>query len=511
MFEAGRKDNSPLVRWPAGYARLQGNRTRWEWATTPQEHCGGRRVPFPQGKLLGGGSSVNSMVYIRGNRRDYDSWATQGNDLWSYDQVLPYFRKSEDNERFCDAFHATGGELGVSDQRAPSELTRLFVRAAQEVGIVHNPDFNGARQSGVGFFQVTQRKARRCSAAHAFVYPIMDRPNFSVDTEVRVTRVLVEKGRAVGVEYLRRGSRTPERLLARREVIVSSGSINSAKLLLLSGIGPADELEAHGIAAVHHLPGVGKNLQDHLDAFSCITLKQPISYTAQDKGLPAIRHGVEFLLFGTGAITSNVCEGGLFANTRGSEDWPDIQMHFIPAALPTHQPVKGHAVTLTAAYMRPQSRGEVTLASADPFDEPLIDPKFLSHPDDLQHNIDGVKLAREVLAAPAFSKVIREEAFPGKHVRTDAEIGEYVRQNAKTDFHPVGTCRMGEDEMAVVSQDLSVRGLEGLRVIDASVMPTIVTGNTNGPSIMIGERGADFILGRSLPRAAPAAPGLVAV
>jgi choline dehydrogenase len=380
-------------------------------------------------------------------------------------------------------------------------LTRLFVRAAQEAGVSHNPDFNGDRQSGVGFFQVTQRLARRCSAAHAFIYPILQRPNFSFDTQVRVTRVLVENGRAVGVEFRRKGSRQPERLMARREVIVSSGSINSAKLLLLSGIGPADEVRQHGITSVHHLPGVGKNLQDHLDAFSCITLKKPISYTAQDKGIAAMRHGIEFLLFGTGAITSNVCEGGLFANTRGSEDWPDIQMHFIPAALPTHQPVNGHAVTLTAAYMRPQSRGEVTLASSNPLDEPLIDPKFLSHPDDLQHNIDGVKLAREVLASSAFDKVRKEEVFPGKGARTDAAIADYIRENAKTDFHPVGTCKMGSDDMSVVGQDLRVHGLDALRVIDASVMPTLITGNTNAPSIMIGERGADFILGRALPPA----------
>jgi choline dehydrogenase-like flavoprotein len=509
LFEAGPKNDSILVRWPAGFARLQGANRRWEWETVPQPHCGGRRVPTPQGKMLGGSSAVNGMVYIRGNRRDYDRWAELGNDEWSYDRVLPYFRRSEDNERLYDAYHAIDGPLGVSDQRSPSPLSKLFVRAGQEIGIGFNADFNGERQSGVGLYQVTQRNGQRCSSAHAFLYPAMDRPNLQVCTEERVVRVLVENGKAIGVEYISNGGRAPQRMLATREVIVSAGAINSPKLLLLSGIGAADDLRKAGIACVHDLPGVGRNLHDHVDAYTCIRLTEPVSYTGQDRGLWALRHGVEYAMFGTGAITSNACESGLFANSMGDEDWPDVQLHFMPVALPTHQGVEGHAVTVLGSAMRPESRGAVRLASNNPFDEPLIDTNFLSEPGDLQHNINAVKIAREVMRASSFKRLYASEEYPGPQCRTDREIGEYVRRTAKTDYHPVGTCKMGQDDMAVVGQDLKVRGVDGLRVIDASIMPAIVSGNTNAPSIMIGEKGADAIRGTmiaaSLRQAAAAA------
>ncbi|MEI9402498.1 GMC family oxidoreductase [Mesorhizobium argentiipisi] len=498
MLEYGRRNNSALVRWPAGYAKLQGEKNRYEWMTVPQKHLQNRRIPTPQGKLLGGGSSVNSMVYIRGNRNDYDNWAELGNDRWSYADVLSYFRKSEDNERLDDEFHGVGGPLGVSDQRSPCDLTRMFLRAGQELGYRFNHDFNGTRQAGVGFLQVTQRNVRRCSAAHAFIYPAESRPNLKVMTGVRVTRVLVENGRAIAVEYAVPGSREPQVVRARREVVVSGGAINTPKILLLSGIGPADEIARHGLKPVHDLPGVGKNLQDHLSAFTGMRLNKPISYSGQDKGLRAIRHGIEFLMFGTGAITSCVVEGGLFMSTTGNDLWPDTQMHFIPAGLSMHKEIVGHGITLAAANLRPQSRGEVALASGDFRDEPLIDPKFLSEEPDLRRNIDGIKAARELLHTRAFSSVFQSEESPGPDIRTDKEIGKYVREVAKTDFHPVGTCKMGSDKMAVVDQDLKMHGLEGLRVIDASVMPAIISGNTNAASIMIGERGADAILGRRL-------------
>ena len=501
LLEAGGRGDSLLVRWPAGFARLQGPRWRWEWQTAPQAHLAGRRIPTPQGKVLGGGSAVNGMVYIRGNRRDYDHWAALGNPGWGYADVLPYFRRSEDNGRFVDAYHAVGGPLGVSDQRAPSELTRRFVRAGQEAGIAHNPDFNGARQSGVGFYQVTQRDGCRCSSAHAFLHPAMERPNLTVRTGVRVTRIVVAAGRAVGVEIAGRGGH--ERLMARGEVVVSAGGINSPKLLMLSGIGPADELSALGVAPVHDLPGVGRNLHDHVDAYTCIRLNRPVSYTGHDRGPMALRHGLEYLMFGSGAITSNACEGGLFMNSAGGEDWPDVQLHFMPTALTTHQPLDGHGVTVLGSSMRPKSRGSVRLASADPFDEPLIDPNLLSDPDDVAHNVAAVKIARDILAAPSFRDLNAGEAYPGPGCRNDADVADYVRRTAKTDYHPVGTCKMGSDPLAVVDQNLKVRGLEGLRVIDASIMPAIVSGNTNAPAIMIGERGADALRGRRLPPSAP--------
>jgi choline dehydrogenase len=501
LFEIGARNDSLLVNWPAGYSKLQGEKFRWEWMTVPQKHLDDRPMLFPQGKILGGGSSVNSMVYIRGNRRDYDAWADLGNEGWSYDDLLPYFKRSEDNERFCDGYHGIDGLLGVADQRYPIDLTRRFVRAAQEAGIAYAPDFNGAQQYGVGFYQVTQRNVRRSSSAIAFLYPAMSRKNLTVETNVRVTRIVLENGRAVGAEILRKGSNRLETVRARREVIVSGGAINSPKLLLLSGIGPADELRNRGVAPVLDLPGVGKNLQDHMDVYCCASLSEPMSYNGHDSGLKMIRHGIEFLMFGTGAVSSNVCEGGAFVSTTGDNDWPDIQMHFLPAFVIDHGRVKvdGHGMTLNTAYLRPESRGEVTLASSDPMDEPLIDPNYLSAPADLRHSIDGFRLAREILSQSSLASITKTEHLPGANVRTDAEIAAYIRQNGKTDFHPAGTCKMGRDAMSVVDADLKVKGIEGLRVIDASVMPTVVSGNTNAASIMIGERGSDAVLGKRLP------------
>ncbi|TIR32338.1 MAG: choline dehydrogenase [Mesorhizobium sp.] len=502
LLEAGAKNNSPLVRWPAGYARLQGSKVRWEWSTVPQKQLDNRALLFPQGKLLGGGSAVNSMVYIRGNRKDYDSWLEQGNEGWGYEDLLPYFRRSEDNERFADAFHGTDGPMGVSDQRFPIELTRKFVRAAQEAGFPYNEDFNGRSQHGVGYYQVTQRAVRRSSTAAAFIYPHRSRPNLTVVTKARVTKIGIRNGRAVSVDYILPGSTRPETVTATLEVVVSAGAINSPKLLMLSGVGPASHLKQLGIAPVADLP-VGQNLQDHMDVYCCVSLKEPVSYNGHDRAPMALWYGLQFLIFGSGPITSNVCEGGAFVSTNGEADWPDIQMHFLPAYVIDHGRVRvaGHGMTLNTAYLRPESRGRVTLASADPMAEPLIDPDYLSHPNDWRHSIQGFKLAREILNQPSFRKLYKAEHLPGKDVRTDEQIAAYIRQWAKTDFHPAGTCKMGNDETAVVDTNLKVRGVEGLRVIDASIMPTLVSGNTNAPSIMIGERGVDAILKRREPKA----------
>lgn len=497
VFEAGRRDDSLFVRWPAGFARLQTARHRWEWETVPQENCAGRRVPTPQGRLVGGGSAVNGMVYIRGTPRDYDGWAAAGATGWSYADVLPVFRRAEDNMRFADGFHGTGGPLGVSDQISPSPLTRLFVRAGQEAGFAFNPDFNGARQAGVGFYQVTQRNAQRCSAAHAYLYPALARPNVRLETQAQVTRILIEKGRAVGIEFRRAGAARPERLMAEREIILSAGAINTPKLLMLSGIGPADHLASLGIAPVHDLPGVGENLHDHVDAYVCVRLTEPVSYTGADSGVAALRHGLEYLLFRSGAVTSNACEGGLFASSDGNDDWPDIQLHFMPAMLPSHQTIGGHGVTVLCSALRPKSRGRLRLASADPAADPRIDTNFLADPDDLRVNIAALRVGRAVMAAPSFARLNGGEVFPGPDCDSDAALGDYVRRHAKTDFHPVGTCRMGTDALAVVAPDLRVHGLDGLRVADASIMPAIVSGNTNAPAIMIGERAAEFIRGRA--------------
>lgn len=492
VLEAGRDNASIFVRWPAGFARLQNDRHRWEWMTAPQAAADGRSVPMAQGKMVGGGSSVNGMVYIRGTRRDYDGWAARGNDQWAWDKVLPFFKASEDNSRLVDDFHGTGGPLGVSDQISPSPLSLMFVRAAQEAGLPYTPDFNGAQPAGAGLYQVTQRDAMRCSTAVAYLYPALARrKNLKLRANVQVSRVLFEGKRAIGVEVI--GPKGVERIMARREVILSAGSINTAKLMMLSGIGDAAELASHGIACHHELPGVGKNLHDHVDAYVCIRLTKPISYTGHEKGLNAALHGLEYLLFKSGPATSNACEGGAFASFDGDDDWPDLQFHFMPVALESHQGVDGHAVTLLCSYVRPKSRGEVRLASADPLAAPIVDPNFFSHPEDIAHNVRAIEIGRKILAAPAFAAVNGGEVFPGPGVTTPEEIARYVKDRAKTDYHPVGTCRMGDDAMAVVDQKLRVHGLEGLRVVDCSVMPDIVSGNTNAPAIMIGERGGAAI------------------
>ena len=500
LLEAGPKNDSFLVRWPAGYARLQGDKVRYEWFTVPQAELNSRRLLFPQGSILGGGSSVNSMVYIRGHRKDFDAWESFGNDGWSYADVLPYFMRSEDNERYSDRFHGIGGLLGVGDQRSPIDLTRRFLRAAQEQGTPYNPDFNGADQHGVGYYQVTQRNGKRSSSASAFIYPALQRSNLRVVTGAKVLRIVVEKGAAVGVEVVMPGAGSPEVIRANEEVVLSAGAVNSPKVLMLSGIGPADELRRHGIQVQHDLPGVGKNLQDHMDVYCCVRLNGPYSYNGQDRGLAAAKHALQYLMFGTGAISSNVCEGGAFVSTTGDNAWPDIQMHFLPAYVIDHGKVRvdGHGMTLNTAYLRPQSRGEVTLASKDPSLDPVIDPKYLSAPADWKHSIEGFKLAREILAQSSLKSISDVEYLPGQKVRTDKEIADYIRQWAKTDFHPAGTCKMGRDPMAVVDPALKVHGIARLRVADASIMPTVVSGNTNATSIMIGERGADAVLGRKL-------------
>ncbi len=500
VTEAGGTDNSPLIRWPAGYSRLSGERIRWEWQTVPQRHLDDRRLLFPQGKIIGGGSSVNSMVYIRGNARDYDHWRALGNSGWGYSDVLPYFKRSEDNERLRNAYHGVGGPLGVADQRGPINLTRIFIRAAQEAGVPYNDDFNGVSQYGVGLYQVTQRHGIRSSAT-VFLGKKGTRKNLSVLTRTRVTKILIEKGKAVGVELIRGDGARPETMRARREVIIASGAIGSPKLLMLSGIGAADDLRRLGITPLADLPGVGKNLQDHLDIYCCVRLNAPVSYNGQDRGLWALRHGLQYLLYGTGAITSNVCEGGAFVSTSGNAEWPDIQMHFLPAYVIDHGRVrvKGHGMTLNTAVLRPKSRGEIRLQSADPLLDPLIDPNYLAEPQDLKDGIEGFKIAREILAAPSFGKIFDGEHLPGAHVRTDAQIEDYVRQWSKTDFHPAGTCKMGSDKSSVVDTELKVHGISGLRVVDNSIMPTLVSGNTNAAALMIGERGADAILGRRLP------------
>lgn len=494
LLEAGSRDWNPFIHIPGGIAKLFGPRVNWRFFTVPQENLDHRRIWYPQGRTLGGSSSINSMVYIRGQREDYDGWAALGNDGWSYKEVLPYFRKAEDNERLANAYHAQGGPLWVSDQVGPHELSKAFVRACQSWGLPYNPDFNGETQYGCGFYQVTCRYGRRCSAAVAYLRPVMRRPNLSVITGARVTRILLENGRAVGVELA--NGRAKRSMRCRREVLVSSGAINSPRLLMLSGIGDPDDLTRLGIKVAAELKGVGQNLHDHLCTNVHMTLKKPISYDRQDEFPHSVLNGFQWLLYRNGPAASVVVEGAGFA-TSVAGGRPDMQIHIAPAMIVRggQTRLNGYGFTVNTTFLRPASRGSVRLQSADPNAEPLIDPHYHADAHDREMSLASIKAVREILAQPTIARYIKNERLPGPQAREPADIMAYVRQYACCDYHPVGTCRMGRDANAVVDPTLSVRGVAGLRVVDASIMPVLVSGNTNAPTIMIAEKAADLIRG----------------
>jgi choline dehydrogenase len=493
LIEAGGSDRSLMVRMPAGISKIS-NKANWQYDTAPQPAMNGRCMYWPRGKLLGGSSSINAMVYIRGQAADYDLWRQLGNAGWSYADVLPFFVQAERNERLDDAFHGRDGPLNVAERPYTNVLSEVFVEAAQQAGIARNPDFNGAVQAGCGLYQVTQKNGERWSAASAYLRPAATRANLTILTRALATRVLVERGRAVGVEYVRGGKRYTAR--AAQEVLLAGGAINSPQLLLLSGIGPAAELHAAGVTTLLDLPGVGKNLQDHLNVNIVQRTTRPVTLDGKQRGLPALALALEFLLFRTGPGTSNVAEAGAFVVSRRGAATPEIQYHFIPAQVVNHARTRldGHGVTLHACCLRPESRGEIRLGSADPLQPPVIDPRYLASEYDRKILIDGIRRGREIMAAPAFRPWLGEERFPGAAVQSDAEIDAFVRATAETEYHPVGTCKMGKDPMAVVDEQLRVRGIERLRVIDASIMPTIVSGNTNAPTIMIAEKAAAMLL-----------------
>ncbi len=505
LLEAGGPDRDRMIHRPAAFYRMTTGPYTWGYATAPLRQADGREMVFPQGRVLGGGSSINAMVYTRGNARDYDAWADEeGCTGWSYREVLPYFRRAEDNERLSDAYHGTGGPLGVSDLISPHPLSRAWVRAAQEAGIPYNADFNGARQEGSGLYQVTQRGARRCSAAVGYLRPAWKRRNLTVLTDCQATRIVVERGRAVGVAYVRYGREEVAR--ARAEVVVASGAVGSPKLLLLSGIGPADELAAVGVQPLLDLPGVGRNLQDHIDVYSIHELNGPLSYDKHTRPHKMLWAGLQYVTTRTGPVTSNLAEAGGFWWADPDVAAPDIQFHFLPGAgleagVP---PLAGYGCTLNSCHLRPRSRGQVRLKSADPFAAPEIDPNYWADPYDLEMSLRGLLWTREIASRPALARHIRREHLPGPDVRGREDLEAYARRFGKTDYHPVGTCKMGVDAMAVVDPQLRVRGIDGLRVADSSVMPRLISSNTNAASIMIGEKASDLILGNraSVPAAA---------
>jgi choline dehydrogenase-like flavoprotein len=492
LLEAGGRDLNPLIHIPIGFTKLTTPDVNWGYSTVPQPEMNNRDMWYPQGRTLGGSTSINAMIYIRGHRADYDDWEALGNDGWGYDGVLPYFKKSENNERLHNTWHGAGGDLNVTQQVQHNPLTKAFVRSCQEIGIPFNADVNGAEQDGVTLYDVTQRSARRESSATAFLKPARKRPNLTVKTRAMATKVLVENGKAIGLEY--RTKEALETVHANREVIVCGGAVNSPKLLMLSGIGPADELRSVGIDVVHNLPGVGKNFQDHMDVY--ITAETaPVSFNEEDRPLKAAWSTFEYLLFRTGPLTACVAEAGAFIRSSDEVRSPDIQIHCLPAYVIDHgrQRVRGHGITINTCNLRPHSIGSVKLKSPNPLDHPLIDPNFCGDPYDWKISVEGFKWGRKILAAESFQPLIKREYMPGSDAQTDEEIRQYIRQWSKTDYHPVGSCKMGHDEMAVVDTQLRVHGLEGLRVVDASIMPQLISGNTQAPSIMVGEKGAAII------------------
>ena len=494
LLEAGGRDWSPLIHMPVGFTKLSGPKVNWGFHTVPQPQLDNRRMYYPQGRTLGGSTSINAMIYIRGQREDYDHWAELGNPDWSFEKVLPFFRRAEHNERLNDQYHAIDGAMNVTEQVQHNPLSKAFVRAAQELGVTFIADFNGAQQEGVSWYDVTQRNARRESASTAYLRPIRNRKNLTIHTHALATKVLVDKGRAVGLQYQLKG--TPTTVYADREVILSGGAVNSPRLLLLSGIGPADELIPLGIEVVHDLPGVGKNLQDHMDVY--LTAETiPVSYNESDRPDKALLAGLQYLTTRTGPITASVCEAGMFVRSSTDVATPDIQMHALPAFVIDHGRlrVKGHGMTINTCNLRPHSIGQITLNSADPSAEPAIDPNFLDDPYDWKISMEGFRWGREMLATKAFAPFVKREHMPGREVQTDSDVRKYIRKWAKTDYHPVGSCKMGSDDLAVVDQELRVRGIAGLRVIDASIMPTLISGNTQATSVMIGEKGAHHLLG----------------
>ena len=499
LLEAGGRDWHPLIHMPAGFARMTRGIASWGWSTVPQRHMKDRVFRYTQARVIGGGSSINAQIYTRGNPGDYDGWANEeGCEGWSYREVLPYFKRAENNQRYANDYHGEAGPLGVSNPIAPLPICEAYFRAGQEMGIPFNPDFNGAAQEGVGYYQLTQKDAKRSSAAVAYLRTVAGRKNLTVQTGVMVTRVVVEKGRAVGVEVVDRPGAQPQILRAEREVIVSSGAIGSPKLLMQSGIGPADHLKSAGVTPVHDLPGVGSNLQDHLDLFVIAECTGDHTYDNYAKLHRTAWAGIQYLLLKKGPAASSLFETGGFWYADPTAGWPDIQFHLglgsgIEAGV---EKLKNPGVTLNSAYLRPRSRGTVRLAGADPAAMPLIDPNYWADPHDRAMSIRGLRLAREIMRQNALKDYVLREVLPGPSLETDDELFDYACRSAKTDHHPVGTCRMGHGQDAVVAPDLRVRGIDALRVCDASVMPRVPSSNTNAPTIMVGEKGADLILGR---------------
>jgi choline dehydrogenase len=493
LLEAGGKDRNPFIHMPAGLWQLRNNtRVNWNYYTEPEPNLAGRRLFWPRGRVLGGSSSINAMCYCRGHRKDYDDWAANGAEGWSFDACLPYFLKSEDQARGASEWHGTGGPLAVQDLRYHNPLTDRFLEACTQAGLPPTDDFNGPHQRGCGLYQVTQRDGRRCSTAAGYLKPVLDRPNLEVITGAAAESILFDGQRARGVRARVRGK---TRDFEAGEVILSGGAINSPQLLMLSGIGPGAHLAEHGIEVHLDQPMVGENLQDHLDVCTVVSISTRESYDT----LNHLSAGLRYVLNRQGPATSNIAEGGAFiVSPQATDDRPDIQLHFIPAQLDEHgkNQLPGSGMTIHACPLRPESRGRIRLKSAVAGEAPAIIANYLDSEYDRRMMVECVRQSLNIFGQEAFRDVVSGRVYPEDGVDTDEELLDFVRRKAETVYHPVGTCRMGTDDEAVVDPSLRVRGLEGLRVVDASVMPALVSGNTNAPTIMIAEKIADEMTAR---------------
>ena len=493
LLEAGPRDWHPFIHMPAGLAKLVNRKgVNWDYDTAPEPHLDNRTLWWPRGKVLGGSSSINAMCYIRGVARDYDEWGQMATG-WHWDSVLPYFRRAEGNTRGADALHGADGPLTVSDLRHHNPLSDVFIQAGQQAGIGGNHDFNGLQQEGLGLYQVTQRDGARCSSAVAYLAPIRSRPNLTVHTRAMVSRITFDGRRANGVTYSMGGKAFHQPVA--REVLLAGGAINSPQTLMLSGIGPAAELRRHGIEVVHDAAGVGQNLQDHLDICTLQHSTQRITYDRVNEPKMAFDY---YLRGHKGAGSSNIAEaGGFWRSPLAQDERCDVQFHFVPAMLDDHgrRRLRGDGYTLHACFLRPRSRGQLTLASNRASDKPRIQANDLSDAEgfDLKMMVECAKISREIFAQPAFDPYRGAPIFPQRSDLSDAELADFIRAKAESVYHPIGTCRMGDDDASVVDASLRVRGVDGLRVIDASVMPSLIGGNTNAPTIMIAERAADLI------------------
>ena len=490
LLEAGGSDRHPFYHLPAGFAKMTKGIGSWGWDTVPQKHMQNKVFRYTQARVIGGGSAINAQIYTRGNAQDYDDWRQMGCTGWGYDDVLPYFRKAEDNQTYGNKFHGKGGPLGVSEPRAPLPICEAYFEAAAALGIPRNMDINGEKQDGVCYYQLTQRNVRRSSAAMAYVTPNRARPNLTVRLNAQVRRIVVDGGRAAGVDLM-----DGTRLSATIEVLLASGAVGSPRLLQLSGIGPADQLNALGIDVVYDQPQVGANLQDHLDLYCIAELSGPHSYDRYAKPYWAAIAGLQYLLARKGPVASSLFETGGFWYADPDARSPDIQFHLGLGTGIEHGVVSmpQGGITLNSCYLRPRSRGTVRLQSGDPTKAPMIDPNYLQDPLDREMTIRGLKLTQEILAQAALKPYILAVRLPGPDVRTDEDYFNFICQHSKTSHHCAGTCRMGADDAAVVDTRLRFNGIQGLRIVDNSIMPTVISSNTNAAAIMIGEKASDMI------------------